>query len=630
MMTGEEFSGNRKSNPTAASVVLTACCLSRPWCRLLFIVFLTQGLLVMAGLAFLAEVLEAQEKRLEKGREKVEKPPSVEDSAWIDACLDKAIALADGMEGPWHDEGRELTTNLFNRSRKCDIGVHVAMSTSNHPPAEALRSPRLRQSPRFVSLEVHASEADVQVPSEGPEGCRLASRPELIDVTAGVATRIPYIAAALADEWRQSKSDVLGDHIPRVQATGAESQRSGLSWPDDMVVYRPIASATANRPAAFSRPVIGKASQPRPAYSLPRSFSPILRKTSAPAKDSQVLATAELEEDPVDEFQAQDEPDDAVLDEFENAEANDIDALDALDDAAPELSEDAEGNVADRLGINLVAQKAQIRTMAEQALVMLTAVWESDPRPDGRGRCLFTELHWQDELSITRRWRGEWEPLRECLRKDAGNYGEPSGIIAYDAAEVSALSGAAESTYSGLSNWLSCRSGVVCHDARLLVHKDTCNYNRVLEHESGTYSGLSNWLSCRSGVVCHDARLLVHKDTCNYNRVLEHESGDMESLYGGAEVEASSSGSKTTVMQDNGNSAIAFASPLMCYYGWNPLLFSDGSLLMGESCLYTKAATGRPALTSTIGMLRADGLIDSGWGHGGAGVAFDPGGCIPQ
>jgi len=113
-----------------------------------------------------------------------------------------------------------------------------------------------------------------------------------------------------------------------------------------MVVYRPIASATANRPAAFSRPVIGKASQPRPAYSLPRSFSPILRKTSAPAKDSQVLATAELEEDPVDEFQ--DEPDDAVLDEFENAEANveDIDALDALDDAAPELSEDAEGNVA--------------------------------------------------------------------------------------------------------------------------------------------------------------------------------------------------------------------------------------------------------------------------------------------
>ena len=80
-----------------------------------------------AGLAFLAEVLEethkrhdgsckvpaskvaakAQEKRLEKGREKVEKPPcrpwqggtqqnifaqprSVEDSAWIDACLDKA------------------------------------------------------------------------------------------------------------------------------------------------------------------------------------------------------------------------------------------------------------------------------------------------------------------------------------------------------------------------------------------------------------------------------------------------------------------------------------------------------------------------------------------------------------
>ena len=81
----------------------------------------------------------------------------------------------------------------------------------------------------------------------------------------------------------------------------------------------------------------------------------------------------------------------------------------------------------DRLGINLVAQKAQIRTMAEQALVMLTAVWESDPRLDGRGRCLFTELHWQDELSITRRWRGEWEPLRECLRKDAGNYGEPSG-----------------------------------------------------------------------------------------------------------------------------------------------------------------------------------------------------------
>ena len=88
-----------------------------------------------------------------------------------------------------------------------------------------------------------------------------------------------------------------------------------------------------------------------------------------------------------------------------------------------------------------------------------------------------------------------------------------------------------------------------------------------------TYSGLSNWLSCRSGVVCHDARLLVHKDTCNYNRVLEHESGDMESLYGGAEVEASSSGSKTT-------------ATLMCYYGWNPLLFSDGSLLMGESCLY--------------------------------------------
>ena len=231
----------------------------------------------------------------------------------------------------------------------------------------------------------------------------------------------------------------------------------------------------------------------------------------------------------------------------------------------------------DRLGINLVVQKAQIRTMVEQALVMLTAVWESDPRPDGRGRCLFTELHWQDELSITRRWRGEWEPLRECLRKDAGNYGEPSGIIAYDAAQVSALSGASESTYSGLSNWLSCRSGVVCHDARLLVHKDTCNYNRVLEHESG----------------------------------------DMESLYGGAEVEASSSGSKTTVT-------------LMCYYGWNPLLFSDGSLLMGESCLYTKAAAGRPALTSTIGMLRADGLIDSGWGHGGAGVAFDPGGCIPQ
>jgi len=71
----------------------------------------------MAGLAFLAEVLEAQEKRmrLEKGREKVEKPPSVEDSAWIDACLDKAIALADGMEGPWHDEGRELTTNLSSK-----------------------------------------------------------------------------------------------------------------------------------------------------------------------------------------------------------------------------------------------------------------------------------------------------------------------------------------------------------------------------------------------------------------------------------------------------------------------------------------------------------------------------------
>lgn len=92
------------------------------------------------------------------------------------------------------------------------------MSTSNHPSAEALRLPRLRgQSPRFVSLVVHASEADVQVPSEGPEGCRPASRRELIDVTAGVATRIPYIAAALADEWRQSKSDVLGDHIPKVQ-----------------------------------------------------------------------------------------------------------------------------------------------------------------------------------------------------------------------------------------------------------------------------------------------------------------------------------------------------------------------------------------------------------------------------
>ena len=194
--------------------------------------------------------------------------------------------------------------------------------------------------------------------------------------------------------------------------------------------------------------------------------------------------------------------------------------------------------------------------MAEQALVMLTAVWESDPRPDGRGRCLFTELHWQDELSITRRWRGEWEPLRECLRKDAGNYGEPSGIIAYDAAEVSALSGAAESTYSGLSNWLSCRSGVVCHDARLLVHKDTCNYNRVLEHESG----------------------------------------DMESLYGGAEVEASSSGSKTTVMQDNGNSAIAFASPLMCYYGWKSAavfrrLTADGrKLLVHEGCSWPPCA----------------------------------------
>ena len=88
--------------------------------------------------------------------------------------------------------------------------------------------------------------------------------------------------------------------------------------------------------------------------------------------------------------------------------------------------------------------------------------------------------------------------------------------------------------------------------------------------------------------------LLVHKDTCNYNRVLEHESGDMESLYGGAEVEASSSGSKTTVMQDNGNSAIAFASPLMCYYGWNPLLFSDGSLLMGEKLLVHEGCNWPP------------------------------------
>ncbi|CAE7395319.1 unnamed protein product [Symbiodinium sp. CCMP2456] len=117
-----------------------------------------------------------------------------------------------------------------------------------------------------------------------------------------------------------------------------------------MVVYRPIATATANRPAAFSRPVIvGKASQQRPAYTLPRSFAPILRKTSAPAKDSQVNVGApepQEGEDPVDEFQDAEDVEDPVLDDFENAEANveDLDA-DALGEAAQEVSEDAEGDV---------------------------------------------------------------------------------------------------------------------------------------------------------------------------------------------------------------------------------------------------------------------------------------------
>ncbi|OLP95545.1 Eukaryotic translation initiation factor isoform 4G-2 [Symbiodinium microadriaticum] len=370
----------RKNMGALAPQLLLPGCLSRPWCRLLFTVFLTAGLLAMAGLLVLAEVLEAREKRLREKPETVERR-SVEDSAWIDAWLDKAIALADGMEGPWRDEGQELTTNLSSKVKgsaavKCDVGVvgvHVAMSTSNHPSAEALRSPRLRgQSPRFVSLVVHASEADVQVPSEGPEGCRPASRRELIDVTAGVATRIPYIAAALADEWRQSKSDVLGDHIPKVQ-----------------VVYRPIVSATANRPAAFSRPVIGKAStrgisaasclqSPEKLCAYPQkdvhSGQGCERARAeggrgqnldvhgwsvrlAPATDTPTLSRPFAftspsvhsgVEDPVDEFQDPEDVEDPVLDEFENAEPNveDLDA-DALEDAAQELSEDAdvEGDV---------------------------------------------------------------------------------------------------------------------------------------------------------------------------------------------------------------------------------------------------------------------------------------------
>lgn len=97
-----------------APQLLLPGCLSRPWCRLLFTVFLTAGLLAMAGLLVLAEVLEAREKRLREKPETVERR-SVEDSAWIDAWLDKAIALADGMEGPWRDEGQELTTNLSSK-----------------------------------------------------------------------------------------------------------------------------------------------------------------------------------------------------------------------------------------------------------------------------------------------------------------------------------------------------------------------------------------------------------------------------------------------------------------------------------------------------------------------------------
>ena len=245
----------------------------------------------------------------------------------------------------------------------------------------------------------------------------------------------------------------------------------------------------------------------------------------------------------------------------------------------------------DRLGINLAAQRAQIRTMAEQALVLLTTVWESDPRPGGRGRRLFKERHWQDELGITSRWRGDWEPLREHMLMDAGNYGEPSGMNAYDATQVSAVTGESRNNYSGFGNVVSYRIGIACHDARLLVNKDTC--------------------SC--------------------SRVLGRKSGDRESLYGDAEVEASSSGSsKTPVMQDNSNSATAFANPWMWCYGWNLLLFSDDSLLTRERCRCTEAANGHSALISTMDRLHADGLIDSTWGYGRVGFAFDPGGYTPQ
>ena len=175
---------------------------------------------------------------------------------------------------------------------------------------------------------------------------------------------------------------------------------------------------------------------------------------------------------------------------------------------------------------------------------------------------------------------------------DAGNYGEPSGMNAYDATQVFAVTGESRNNYSGVPTW--------SHTASELI-------------------------------ACHDARLLVNKDTCSCSRVPGCKSGDRESLYGDAEVEASSSGSsKTPVMQDNSNSATAFANPWMWCYGWNLLLFSDDSLLTRERCRFTEAANGHSALISTMDRLRADGLIDSIWGYGRVGFAFDPGGYTPQ